>query len=1111
MADTAARLAILARRNEVLRFTIAVIGIDLTGVTMNMQVRLAPGDPGVPKIQLGTVNTLAAEGLKLDGVTVADGVPTSLIKGRINQATMSDATKVPYAAEQGKDSVLAYAMQWTLNGDANTRIEGAFIVRDSAYGSDNAPANRPSSYGGSQSTGGSDTGSLTFGDQVIRVSIDGVDIVAPLTSRAEAAATRAEAANAAATTLAADIPVARDNGRAALTAALIFSDAPVAVPIAGDPNFLRATVPGAATGAEFSLLITEDITGDARLIADGLDRLMAKDGGGTPFAGGELRRGQIARFAYSAGGGKWLLQYPPRYASDRDPLAPLRPYLIENPWGAVRKFLSRGGGSSISVGQGGGGGDAPNDMFVALLNARRPQDGFQAVSQIVGQPGTGTLDMEAQFANAPASEFPERIRTYVPGMNDCYFRLFVMQHGFPNILAGLKRMLLADAAAGRISIVWTSPHPHPGRVNLADAMPADKPMTYPVYKAAPVTPADVRAQLGTDTVMRDWTGNGVITPGSRTFAQYNAAIEALCRSIPTAICIDAAWTFFRYGLEPAYQRGATAIDALYNGTDQNHFSPAGYNAGYRRATVPAVDAILSGDVGGRYFRGVPDGSMLSLPLLAQSELGSASANDGKIARVAITNGSAFVGAVNGVWRVFALPDPLGFYEFDFTRGMPAGAVITRAAGANSRRSETGVIAFNAGENVARLDYDPPVENRLTNSRVWQGTYVASATLTQTQDGEVTKYVQGAVPPGGYAFDYAIEAAIGTRTYSVDVRGEVGGEVIWILIQRGAGGSGTAYKRVVLTTSFQRLDLSSDNAQYLGQGVRRVGDTGADEPSAAQTYYVRRRQVNQGSLALAYIETTGAAIYTPAVCRGVMFEPERTNVAANSEALNLFPEMSGMQAITPNTETAPDGAKTADLLIALAGGGYLDPNSIAKDISLPWSASYFVRGGSAPWVHISMGSYSNSNRVAWFNLADASKGIIQPNLTDAAIQRVNSYLRISASTGPGGEQSKYSLLGISNTNGGVANALNGQSVSGWGAQLEAGAQPSSYIPTGSTAATRPGETLVLDVSKGGATGEVILTYSDGTSETRNGTIANGMLTLPALLPRVVAKVLAKRAV
>lgn len=179
MPNTAARIAISARRNELARFTIAVTGIDLTGVAMAMQVRPTVDNP-VLLFALGTVNTIAAEGLKLDSVRVTNGVPTSIIKGRINASTMLDKDKVPYVGEIGTDSVLAYAMQWTLNGDPQTRLYGDFIVIGSAFGSDNAPTNRPAGYGATSTAGGSSGGSLTFGDQVVSVIISDADVIGRL-------------------------------------------------------------------------------------------------------------------------------------------------------------------------------------------------------------------------------------------------------------------------------------------------------------------------------------------------------------------------------------------------------------------------------------------------------------------------------------------------------------------------------------------------------------------------------------------------------------------------------------------------------------------------------------------------------------------------------------------------------------------------------------------------------------------------------------------------------------------------------------------------------------------------------------------------------------------
>lgn len=264
MADTAASLALSARRNEVARFTIAVTGIDMTGVAMAMQIRLGLDVPGAPLISLATVTTLAAEGLKLDSVTTTNGVPTSIIKGRINASTMTDATKVPYMGEIGADSVLAYAMQWTVGGDAQTRLYGDFVVVASAFGSDGAPTNRPPSYGGTQSfSARSSGGSLSFGDQIVTVTLPGVELLSPLVGRTEVAASAAEGSAVTSGNAAASSVAARDQSvtaasasaqdRLTILAGLAGHVSPIAIAVATRDQ-LAATNPDAAVEGTGALL-----------------------------------------------------------------------------------------------------------------------------------------------------------------------------------------------------------------------------------------------------------------------------------------------------------------------------------------------------------------------------------------------------------------------------------------------------------------------------------------------------------------------------------------------------------------------------------------------------------------------------------------------------------------------------------------------------------------------------------------------------------------------------------------------------------------------------------------------------------------------------------------
>lgn len=184
----AARLPFAAWRNELRVWTMRFVGLDLTGKTLRMQVRLAPDTPGAPLIALETVNSAAAEGLKFESVAMVSGVPVSTISGRLNKSTMSDAAKLPYSGEVGENSVLAYAIQI----DGTTRVFGTFTALASVMDSDTAPSNRPPSYGSSSTSSSTwSNAQLTFSDDSIVAAIDGAELLAPVVLRAEDAASAA--------------------------------------------------------------------------------------------------------------------------------------------------------------------------------------------------------------------------------------------------------------------------------------------------------------------------------------------------------------------------------------------------------------------------------------------------------------------------------------------------------------------------------------------------------------------------------------------------------------------------------------------------------------------------------------------------------------------------------------------------------------------------------------------------------------------------------------------------------------------------------------------------------------------------------------------------------
>lgn len=120
------RRDLVAKRWEPFVHTIDFVGFDFTGATFLAQVRLFPDAPGVPLVDLATVTTANTQGIRLVGVTTANGIPTSSVYIRINEPVVEG---LPFPSEPGADNPLAWDMQIVPSGGDKYRIlEGRFIV-----------------------------------------------------------------------------------------------------------------------------------------------------------------------------------------------------------------------------------------------------------------------------------------------------------------------------------------------------------------------------------------------------------------------------------------------------------------------------------------------------------------------------------------------------------------------------------------------------------------------------------------------------------------------------------------------------------------------------------------------------------------------------------------------------------------------------------------------------------------------------------------------------------------------------------------------------------------------------------------------------------------------
>jgi len=169
------------------------------------------------------------------------------------------------------------------------------------------------------------------------------------------------------------------------------------------------------------------------------------------------------------------------------------------------------------------------------------------------------------------------------------------------------------------------------------------------------------------------------------------------------------------------------------------------------------------------------------------------------------------------------------FDRNFLTGqLGAGAVFTRAS-TGTYYNASGVLV-SAAINTPRFDYDPVtlqlkgllLEDASTNlllqsgnmaSANWPpvGSVAAPPTVTGNNatapDGTLTaaRLVLPAVSAGGRSFIYQLIAASGVYTYSVWLRGNVGGEQTYI---SSSDGTNKARLLVTLTTAWQRFTLTT---------------------------------------------------------------------------------------------------------------------------------------------------------------------------------------------------------------------------------------------------------------------------------------------------------------
>jgi hypothetical protein len=193
------------------------------------------------------------------------------------------------------------------------------------------------------------------------------------------------------------------------------------------------------------------------------------------------------------------------------------------------------------------------------------------------------------------------------------------------------------------------------------------------------------------------------------------------------------------------------------------------------------------------------------------------------------------------------------------------------------------------------------------------------------------------------------------------------------------------------------------------------------------------------------------------CKGLLIEESRTNLLTYSEDFNSWTKF--LASVSTNTTIAPDGNTTADTVISNGG---TTTGLVRQDVSgladnTTYTFSVFLK--TAGLNNISLQFYNKANTFHGSKSLNLSTGALTENDTvgtSSVVSYGNGWYRLiltNLGSGTGATTPNVRILTTS-----IGNGTSGIYI--WGAQLEAGAFPTSYIPTTASTVTRSADTASM---------------------------------------------------
>ena len=424
---------------------------------------------------------------------------------------------------------------------------------------------------------------------------------------------------------------------------------------------------------------------------------------------------------------------------------------------------------------------------------------------------------------------------------------------------------------------------------------------------------------------------------------------------------------------------------------------------------------------------------------------------------------------------------------------------------------TGDFTFSRASTATRVNSDGLIEdvpvNNILQSNTFDTTWIIGASaldLTSGQsgyDGSSNAWLLKKNTSGSRYLEQSITRPSGQYSYNVYIKAE---STDWALLWASDGlTSLEAYFDVNNGVVGNTSGLDSTNVVNVGDGWFRCTITftqsitsvrilpayanGSVSTGADNGIYIQDAQLNKGTTAKPYFPTTDG-LNVPRIdysngCGSLLLEPQRTNLITYSEDFSQW--SNSRTTDTANQITSPDGLNNGTLLEQQSS--QTNAGSIFKSVTLAagtYAQSIFAKKKDKDFIVC----YSANAERTYFNLSNGTIGTIASGNNAKIEDYGNGWYRCTISyTITSGSVIAFYLSDSDNSS--VVTDSGGVYI--FGAQLEEGSYPTSYIKTEGSAVTRVEEDIALtlpdDASFNSSAGFTLY----GEFETNGGSGASSM--------------------